>query len=238
MPAVTYAFDPTGRASENLVQKELHTLTEVNAAPYRILIPSFAPFYSYNLKLEHVDLQGVVHELNEGVDYYLALPYMDATRTTGKSVFGGLPIINNLTNGAIQVTYQTVGSPWCADIPYVYARLVEQVYNPRMTWWDTLSNVQDVFPPIAHDHALDDTASVDILLSHLTSIRDAILQAPSNVPGQIVAHMLDRTIHPRSPADLGLGPLTTMDQATDEEVLARMPLDKIITLRQLLLLLP
>lgn len=237
MSEVTYAFDPTGRDAANLVTDEMHVLTEVNAAPYRILIPTFAPFYSYNLKVEHIDIQGNVRLLSEGVDYYLALPYVDATRSTGKAVYGGIPIINSFADGAIRLQYQTVGGPWCADIDYVYARLIEQVYNPRATWWDGLTNVQDNFPPLPHDHGIDDLYQVEVLFQTLTGIRDAILQAPSNVPGQIIAHMLDRSIHPSTPEDLGLGPAATLDVATDSEVMSHAPVDKVITLRQVLLLL-
>lgn len=237
MPNVTYAFDPTGRAAANLVTGELHTITEVNAAPYRILIPTFAPFYSYNLKVEHVDLNGVVKELVEGSDFYLALPYTDATRSTGKAVYGGIPIINQFADGAIRLQYQTVGDPWCADVDYVYARLIEAIYNPRTTWWDTLTNVQDNFPPLEHDHSIDDLYNVTVLFAKLEGIRDAILQAPNNVPGSYIAHMLDKSIHPSTPEDLGLGPAAKMAMATDAEVIAKDHVDKIITLRQVLLLL-
>lgn len=237
MSDVTYAFDPTGRSELNLVTGELHTVTDVNAAPYRILIPTFAPFYSYNLKVEHIDILGTVRELVEGVDFYLALPYVDATRSTGKPVYGGIPIINAFADGAIRLTYQTVGGPWCADIDYVYARLIEHVFNPRTTWWDSLSNVQQNFPPLDHDHSLDDLQNVSVLFQHLANIRDAILQAPNNVPGSYIAHMLDRNLHPQSAADLGLGPVATMDLATDQEVVSHTHVDKVITLRQVLLLL-
>lgn len=237
MRDVTYAFDPTGRDAANLVTGELHTITEVNAAPYRILIPTFVLFYFYNLKVEHIDIQGNVHELVEGVDFYLALPYVDATRVTGKTVYGGIPIINSFADGAIRLQYQTVGGPWCADIDYVYGRLIEHVFNPRTTWWDGLTNVQDNFPPMDHDHGIDDLYQVDVLFQILNGMRDAILQAPNNVPGQVVAHMLDQTIHPSTPEDLGLGPIVHLDLATDQEVVGHQHLDKAITLRQVLLLL-
>lgn len=234
---VTYQFDPTGRSPDNLVQNEMHVVTDVNSAPYRILIPTFAPFYSNNLKVEHIDQLGVVSELHEGVDYYLALPYMDASRSTGKSVYGGIPIINQYADGAIRLTYQTVGGPWCADIAYVYARLLEHIFNPRTTWWDTLTNVQDKFPPLPHDHTVDDLYQVDILFQRLIDIRDAILQAPQNVPGAYIAHMLDDAKHPTTPEAFGFGPAAKLDLATDQEVLNRSMVDKVITLRQVLLLL-
>lgn len=236
MSQVTYEFDPTGRSEANLVTDEYHTVTDVNAAPHRILIPTFAPFYTHNLLVEHVDLQGVATPLTEGTDYYLALPYVDASRSSGKAVYGGIPIVNSFADGAIRLTYQTVGGPWCADVNYVYNRLLEAVYNPRTTWWDLLTNVQNKFPPMAHDVHLDDVGQVDVLFTHLIGIRDAILQNPNTVPGQIVAHMLNQDIHKSKPEDFGFGPITKLDLATDQEVLERANVDKVVTLRQILLL--
>lgn len=235
MSDVVYGFDPTGRAAENKVQNELHTLAAVNAAPSRIIIPTFAPFYANGHLVEHIALNGTVTELHEGVDYYLALPYMDATRSTGKSLYGGIPIINSFADGGIRITYQTVGDKWCCDVDYVYARLAETIFNPRMTWWDKLTNVQDLFPPMDHDHSLDDVYQITVLFDRLTEIRDAILQAPTNVPGSYIAHMLDKSKHPSSLQDLGVPADAIVDPATDYEVVNKLGVDKSITLRQLIL---
>ena len=237
MSQVTYPFDPTGQAPGNRVTDEMHTLTAINAKPYRILIPDFAPFYLSNLVVEHVAIDGQVTLLHEGVDYYTTLPYIAAQRSSGKAVYGGLPIISNLVNGGIRLSYQTVGGDFCADVAYVYARLLEQVYNPRTTWWDMISNVQATFPPIEHDTSLDDVQQITVLFEQLEKIRLAILQAPTNVPGQYIAHLLERNPHGLTAEDLGITPVAMLDQATDEEVIRAEPKDKAITLRQLVLFL-
>lgn len=236
MSQASYPFDATGQAVTNFVENEYHTLTEVNSAPYRILIPDFAPFYTHNLLVEHVDLQGNTTPLDEGVDFYLCLPYFDAQRVTGKSVYGGIAVINSFADGGVRISYQTVGGPWCADIPYVYLRLSEAVYNPRMTWWDKLTNVQDNFPPLEHDHSLDDVEQAMVINTTLVGIRDAILQGNQNVPGEFVAHMLNHAIHPTSLTALGATAIASLPMATDQEVLNAEPLDKAITLRQVVLL--
>ena len=48
-------FDPTGLASTNYVEDEVHTLTEINDATYRLIVPTFAPFYLDNFKFVHRD---------------------------------------------------------------------------------------------------------------------------------------------------------------------------------------
>lgn len=240
MSQTTYPFDPTGQSPDSLVVHELHTLTQVNAAPYRMLIPTFAPFYLNNLVVEHIDLQGGVSILTEGVDYYTALPYLGAMRTTGKLIYGGIPFISNLAQGTIRLSYQTVGGDFCCDANYVYERLLETEYNPRTTWWDRLSNVQDLFPPLPHDHTLDDVYQIEVLFSNLENIRAAILEAPTKVPGSYIAHMLERNPHGLTKEDLGISNLGTMDMVTDQEVVAHSTIngvEKVMTMRQVIMLL-
>lgn len=240
MSQTVYPFDPTGLAETNLVKREVHMLTKVNEAPYRILIPTFAPFHLPDLLIEHVDLLGNRKELILNVEYNIALPYIEAQRTTGKLLYGGIPILTEHLEGRLEVTYRTVGGEWTADPNYVYQRLLEVVYNPRTCWWDKLTNVQNYFPPIDHAQDLNDFHQVDTLFEWMEKIRQAILQAPTNVPGAYVAHMLDRTQHPQDAGDLGITPVGKMALATDQEVMAHTTIDnepKLMTFQQVMLLL-
>lgn len=235
---VSYPFDPDAALESNFIKGEIHTVTSVNAAPYRILIPKLAPFYVNNLVLEHIDTVGVRRELTEGVDYYFALPYVGATRSTGKPVYGGIAIISNLATGQVELDYRILGGEWCANIDYVYQQLLETVYNPRVTWWDKLTNVQETFPPIDHDHSLDDVQQIEVLFTHLLSIRDAILQAPQTAPARYIAHLIQEgNPHKTTLEDLGGTATAKLPLATDEDVMLRRKLDHAVTLRQILMLL-
>lgn len=238
MSNVTYPFDSSGVAPENLVADELHTVTAVNAAPYRILIPDFAPFYLHNLKLEHVDLTGVVKPLTEGVDFYPTLPYMAATRSIGQYLYGGLALNNDLVNGTVRIKYQTLGGEWCADVDYVYRELAESVYNSRVVWWDQITNKQELFPPIEHSHDVGSFYGHTELLTRLESIREAILSAAGNAPASYIAHLLD-TVNPHqvSKVHVGLGNVPNLPLATDSDVVNGLFEDKLVTLRHVLLLL-
>lgn len=236
MPA-TYPLDTTGVAPSNFIQGEIHTLTKVNAAPYRILIPDFAPFYLSNLALIHVASNGDRTPLHEGADFYVTLPYVGATRATGKALYGGFAFINEIAQGTIEIDYQTVGGEFVCDPNYVYERLLSAVYNPRTTWWDAITNIQETFPPIDHDHTLDDLERVDTLFENLENIRQAILQAPTNVPGAYIAHMAARNPHGLTKEDLGCTPAASKEMITDQEILLGEGLDKLLTHRQVLFLL-
>lgn len=238
MSEISYPFDTTGTASTNLVTGELHTLTEVNSAPYRILIPTFAPFYLNNLQVEHVSILGQATPLNEGVDFYPSLPYMAAQRSTGRAVYGGLAMISDIPQGTIRLRYQTVGGEWCADRDHVYNMLLTMAYNERLTWWDRITNVQELFPPTEHTNDATDIEGHHALLAKMENIVQAILTRTDNAPASYVAHLLAQgNVHGLTKQDLELEKVSNLPMATDAEVMSREPVDKYITLRQLLMLL-
>ena len=239
MPTPTYPFDTTGQAASNLIQNELHTVTEVNAATYRILIPEFAPFYLDNQVVEYVNTGGAVTPLVEGVDFYNVLPYVAASRSVGKPVYGGISLINNYVNGTVRLSaYQTLGGSWVADKNYVYEQLLLSQYNQRTTWWDMLTNVQDLFPPTPHNtNASDIQGHLDVI-AKLEEIRQAILNPPTTQFGSFSAHLIaDGNVHGLTKEDLGLQNVPNYPQATDQEVISHASVDKVLTLRQMLMLL-
>lgn len=238
MPTVSYPFDTTGVAVTNLVENELHTVTEANAAPYRILIPYNAPFYLHNLKIEHINALGEARELFEGVDYYATLPYVAAARATGRAVYGGIALINSLVQGTVRFTsYQTVGGEWVANRDYVYEQLLASQYNPRTTWWDKITNVQQIFPPVDHQDSIWNVQGHVEVLAALEQIRAAILASP-NQTGAFAAHLvMSGNVHGMSAADIGLGNIENLPMATDQEVMEKAPVDKYVTLRQIVMLL-
>jgi len=239
MPNVSYPFDTTGLLASNLIAGEAHTLTEINANTYRILIPEFAPFYLDNFVLEHVDQLGAITTLQEGIHYILCLPYIGAVRSTGKMIYGGVSITDLIVNGTVRVTYQTIGGDWTADASYVLNALAEQVYNPRTTVWDVVTNKPNQFPPTVHNQHMDNVFGHQVLIDAIDGLADTIVTSSQSAAPSLVSHLLDdQNPHFVTPAQLGLGNIENLPLASDAEVMARAHVDKYITLRQLLLLLP
>lgn len=233
---VSYPFDTTGLASTNLIVDEIHTLTEVNDQNYRILIPEFAPFYLDNLQIKHTDLSGQTHILAEGPDYTICLPYIGATRSIGKMLYGGITINRDDINGLIKVTYQTLGGDWTADALLVLEALAEYVYNPRITVWDIVTNKPNQFPPINHDQSLDYIYGHQDLIDSINDLADTVVNGPNPNLG-IIQHLIDETNpHAVTKAQVGLGNVQNLPLADDFEVDNLAPVDKYFTLRQLLLL--
>lgn len=239
MPNVSYPFDTTGLLASNLIAGEAHTLTEINANAYRVLVPEFAPFYLDNFALEHVDQLGAVTPLQEGVHFILCLPYIGAVRSTGKMIYGGISITDLITNGTVRVTYQTIGGDWTADSNYVLNALAEQVYNPRTTVWDVVTNKPNQFPPTVHNQHMDTVFGHEVLINAINGLANTIASGPQNQQPYLIGHLLDdQNPHFVTAEQIGLGNVQNLPMASDAEVMARAHVDKYITLRQLLLLLP
>jgi hypothetical protein len=221
MPA-SYPLDTTGLNSASLVENEVHTLTEVNANPYRLIVPTYAPFYLDHLEVEHIASNGTITTLVEGVHYNLSLIYLAASRSIGKMLYGSIVINTNFLNGVINLKkYQTLGGSWTADPNYVLSSIAAQVYNPRITAWDNVTNVQAIFPPINHDQNLDYVFGYQDLINALQQITTQIAAGPSSTSG-FIQHLITT----QSPSHVGLGDVANIATATDVEVSNADVLDK------------
>ena len=233
MPNIQYPLDTTGLANINLITDELHTLTEVNNSTYRILIPKFAPFYLDNFEIKHTDSVGNTIVLIEGIDYHLCLPYIGATRSIGKMLYGAISINTAFLNGVLKITYQTLGGDWIADIDYVLEALSEHIYNPRTTVWDIVTNKTNTFPPINHDQSLDYVVGHQELINAINDLADIVAISPNPDP-PIIRHLVDiNNPHDTTKYQVGLGNVENLPLATDQEVLDLSPVDKYVTLKQL-----
>lgn len=195
MSNVSYPFDTTGLASTNLVTNEHHVLTELNAQTYRIIVPEFAPFYLDNLKVYFEDLQGNKTPLVQGLDFNPCLEFVGGTRSIGKSLYGGLAINTELVNGLVSIDYQTLGGTWTADRNLVLKRLAELNYNPRITVWDIITNIQETFPPINHDVDANNTMGYDKLIECINSLSAIIASNGSFNSALLVRHVKNTQRH-------------------------------------------
>ena len=226
-------FDPTGLASTNFVEDEVHTLTEINDSTYRLIVPTFAPFYLDNFNFVHRDSSGVITPLIEDVDYSFCLPYIGATRSIGKILYGGLSINRTFLNGTIEISYQSLGGDWCADAQYVLDRIAEKVYNPRTTVWDVVTNKTNQFPPINHDQNLDYVFGHQTLVDSINTVADKIVE--SQQQPHFVSHLLDSSNpHQTTKSQVCLDIVENLPVATQQEIDDKTSVHKYVTLGQVL----
>ena len=174
MQTVTYPLDMSGNNPANLIQNELHTVSESHFKDYFFIVPEFAPFYVDNFSLS-ISINGNITPLQEDVDYSFALQYVTGTRISGKAMYGAITLHNLNLNGILLMNYQTIGGDQIADRLLVLTTLADKAYNPRTTIWDILTNVPNSLPPSPHYQDYDQFLGQEELVTKLGEIRDAIL---------------------------------------------------------------
>lgn len=174
MPTVTYPLDMSGNNPANLIQGELHTVSESHFKDYYFIVPEFAPFYVDNFSLS-ISINGTITPLQEDIDYSFALQYVTGTRVSGKAMYGAITLHNLNLNGILLMNYQTIGGDQIADRLLVLTTLADKAYNPRTTIWDILTNVPNSLPPSPHYQDYDQFFGQEELVQMLGQIRDAIL---------------------------------------------------------------
>lgn len=229
-----YPLDTTGLSPGNLITDEVQVLTEINASAQRILIPVFAPFYLDNFVLKHVDITGVETTLLPDVDFYFCLPYIGASRSIGKMLYGAVSINTVLLDGLLKVTYQTLGGDWIADPAFVRERLAELIYNPRTTIWDIVTNKPNQFPPVNHPQDIDTVYGQRELIESINAVASEIANGTgSNLP--IIQHLIDTSNpHQVTKGQLGLSEVMNLPVATATEVQNMVSANKYVLLSQVL----
>lgn len=232
-----YPLDLTGTASTNLVSNEDQVIVEINGKFSQIIIPDYAPFYLDNLKLVHISEDSTETIQNIDTDFFVAYPYQDLARETGKLAFGAIVVVNKNAKGRFKLTYQTIGDKWAADPNHVKNNLLELAYNPRVAYWDQLTNVQDKFPPSDHNHEITESDKWPELLAAINRVTQAIVDreyTESSIYPTVITFMESLLPPLLTKAAVGLPDVENYPVATQEDVDNLVSADKYVLLSQLL----
>jgi hypothetical protein len=236
MTNASYPLDTTGTMSSNLITNERHTLTEVLTSTYRIIVPEFAPFYLDNLSLTYVSGDGSRSTMVSGTDYIVTLPYIAASKSIGKPVYGAIILDEQYVNGYFEVSYQTIGDQWCSDKMSVMDYVLESSKHIRLISFDEASNVRKVFPVVNFDYNNDTTNGQDTIIDGLNALAVAILNRPtsSSNPRLDLTKHIARHDNPHlvTAAQVGLDKVINLPLANDQEVIDLVSINKYFTIRQ------
>lgn len=183
----TYNFNPHGTDPSCNIVSEAHQLTAYNASAYYFVIPKYAPFHACSIDVH----DGDGNELVEGTDFNLIMPYVSATRACGKPIYAGISF-NTHANMTVLISYMTIGGRWVSDSTDVWRNLAEQTYNPRLTYYDTITGVPGVFPPIEHSVQHRDFDEFGTILTEVGKIAQSIDRSQTN------SHVMEYLIDTRS----------------------------------------
>lgn len=117
MPAIDYAYDPTGELAANYIDNEVHV---VDVSTDRSVFPHHAPFYdeSYNLVVNGRKSGSAWVELMPNVDFQFSPMFIEASAKTGKRVFSYIVLVTEWDE--IKLEYRAVGT-------YTDSELIAQV---------------------------------------------------------------------------------------------------------------
>ena len=234
MPTLSYPFDQTGLAPTNLVTDEYQALQSVNGRNYYMVIPRCAPFFANDRMKVQLDNGSQIVDLREGQDYYLCLPYVGASRSLGKMLYGGIMVLNTALNGNVLLTYQTIGGKWVTDTSTVLEALGNMVYGPRTATWDVLTNVPEAFPPIVHTVEVEEIYGQEELVKAILKLAKDISQVDRSGD----AHLFNfSNPHNVTKEQVFLGSVEDLPVASEIDLIEKKRVRKYVTLSQVLRLL-
>lgn len=108
MAGFAYPYNPEAKNDACVVTNETHNLFDTTNR-WRCIIPLWAPFFHGSQVIEHLDKDGVTHELREGLDYYLGHYSEEVNKLTRQRVYGSIMLIQPLEGSVRFKTYETVG---------------------------------------------------------------------------------------------------------------------------------
>lgn len=213
---VTYPFDPTGKAATNKVPTERHTLTSVNWTDYNIVIPRCAPFFAESMTVRHYPSG---RELIRGMDWIEAWYFDAAANEIGARIYGGILIYDPSLTGEVELgQYQTLGGDWVLDGKRLAELLALKLTNPVTTRWEQVTDLPYAFPPLDHEHDVQDLSTLQTLLDKLEEIAKAISYKSG---GSLDQHLSDfNNPHKTDKAQVGLPLVDNYATATDKDVVA------------------
>ena len=175
IPESKYPLDEYGINPKNHIKGEVHTVSSLAFKDYFLLIPEASPFYVKDLKVEYRAPNSTdIIELQLDVDYTLALEYVGASRALRRPVYGGIVFQNLNLSGLIIISYRTVGGEQITDNNAVINKLIEQVWNPKIVYWEYVSNSPNLYPPEPHPHEFDDFSGAKEIVDAIHKVSSGI----------------------------------------------------------------
>lgn len=232
MPTTSYPFDTTGLAASNLITGEIQTIMSVNDREYYMVIPDIAPFYANEKLIITAESVGSTITLVEGKDYFLTLPYIAASRSIGKTIYGGIAIINHTLNASVVLQYQTLGGDWIVDRKDILETFAEKLYNPRTVVWDLVVEKPATFPPINHSLDVEEIYGQKELIEAILSVASEIAKSDRS---SFLAHKLDiSNPHGVTKEQVFLGNVENLPVASETDIADLKLVRKYTTLDQVL----
>lgn len=164
---ITYPYDPTGKASTNLVTDLPHTLTPVQGKGHTLIVPRLTPFYQEGFKLIHAQSGKV---LRPNVDYIFTHYILDMSHSLGNHLFGSVTVTNPQYMGGVVPSYQTIGGEFPLNETELANAAIWLLEADGAYSWNKLNDVPSEFPVDDHELPMELTKGYDDLVEAVQKI--------------------------------------------------------------------
>lgn len=168
-PLIRYELDPTGTNPDNSVVNEAHTLSTTQI---RSMVPTYGPFFSDSLQVYDV---GTGALLVKGTQYQCVELLQEPTLKYGKEICQVVLITDPLVSGSVKVNYQVLGGLYQFDMSGVVSLYDSFLKDNRAVDWMSILNKPTEYPPMMHNHILNDVYGFEYIVVALERIRNAII---------------------------------------------------------------
>lgn len=170
-----YPLDTTGKAASNRVPNERQTLNPPEEPlDYHFVIPKAGPFYRNSVVLTHIPTGRV---LVRGADWAPGHKFHSASYEL-QGVEGGLYLsilfYDRTLSGEIKIDYQNLGGEWTLSENKILEILSNRAVDPRSVTYEEVSGKPEVFPPVDHNHPVDDMTGFRELIQATYDVAAAI----------------------------------------------------------------
>lgn len=206
----TYPFNPTGTLAQ--APAEIHTVVAAVGPNMSFIVPRAAPFFRSSIKIRNITGVPAANQasaplLVEGVDYIVTHRFEEACLGTGKQIYGSISFLNRNFAGQVRIDpYQTLGGNWVYDDYSYVETLTNSLYSIRTVQWTQIVQYPAAFPPIVHDHEMDDLVGMSQVVAAIQDLITAINTSGANVAS--VAALLNQHLSAagtHTKAQVGLG---------------------------------
>lgn len=171
-------FDPTGTLASNFIPNETHTLQPMDWKEERFIVPRVGPYFASSLVVSTSDS---TIPLVEGVDYLLTHHFLDASRATGKPIYGSITFLDVSVGVTVILNYQSLGGEYVINDPALLERILTDTSNPRITTWEYVAEVPAQFPVIDHEFDLVDLVGMSDIKASLSDLSETISNRPNPI---------------------------------------------------------
>lgn len=201
------AVDYTGAAVGNLVSGELQEFDPNPDTAHTFIMPSFAPFFAQGLVVQVETSPGVFATLTPLTDYTLVFPFLGASRSMNKAVFGGIRFNSVGSTTTVKLAYQTLGGLWVTGQTANATSMLDEQRHPGAVAMEQVGSYPSAFPNVGQPWDRQDPKGMPEVILQLEEMTGKIRSrhAARNYAPQIAHLSRQDNPHAVNKSQVGLG---------------------------------